>query len=365
MAPVILELKKRPCFDVKVCVTAQHREMLDMMLKAFGIEPDIDLNIMRSGQTLFDITSRALNGLGEAFAVEKPDMVLVHGDTATTFSAALAAFYSSVKLGHVEAGLRTFDKYQPYPEEMNRKLTAGLADINFAPTGLAKANLLAENIPEESIFVTGNTAIDAVSYTVSPGDYAFEEEALNGVDFSGKKVILMTAHRRENLGAPLENIFRAAKRLLDGDNDLFLIYPVHLNPLVSEPARRILGGHGRVLLTNPVGLKDMHNLISRSFLIMTDSGGLQEEAPALRKPVVVLRNVTERPEGIAAGTLKLAGTEEREVYETAAEIIGDKAEYNAMAGAKNPFGDGRASERIADALEYYFGINGKRPEDFS
>lgn len=363
MAPVVLKLREYGQIDSKFCITAQHRSMIDSMLQAFKIEPDYDLNIMQAGQTITDITVNALRGLEKVYAEERPDLVLVHGDTTTTFAAALAAFYAKIGVGHVEAGLRTYDKLQPYPEEINRRAVAALADINFSPTQKAKENLLKENIDPNSIYVTGNTAIDATKLTVTDGGYVFEEPAMNKVDFSKFRVIVMTAHRRENLGEPFEKIFSAVRRLIDDNDDLFLVYPVHLNPLVQEPARRILGGHPRVLLTDPVGIKDLYNLIARSYLVLTDSGGLQEEASAFRKPVVVLRNVTERPEGLTAGTLRIGGTDEQSVYGVTDEILRDKAVYNAMAAAVNPFGDGNAAERIAEAILYHYGLE-KRPEEF-
>ncbi|MBR1442390.1 MAG: UDP-N-acetylglucosamine 2-epimerase (non-hydrolyzing) [Firmicutes bacterium] len=363
MAPVINEMKKCEHIEQIVCVTAQHRQMLDQVLDIFELRPDFDLDIMTDRQTLTDITVRSLTGLVEVMEKQKPDLVLVHGDTTTTFAGALASFYTKSKIGHVEAGLRTYDKWQPYPEEMNRKLTGALADLNFAPTYLAKEHLLKENVDESSIFVTGNTVIDCLKLTIED-NYRFSREELNNIDFENKRVITMTAHRRENLGEPLENICKAVLRLVNENEDVYVVYAVHFNPAVREVAYRILGGHERILLTDPVDMKDMHNLMNRSFFVMTDSGGLQEEVPSMGKPVLVLRNVTERPEGIEAGTLKLGGNNEEEIYRAADEILNNKEVYTKMAQAKNPFGDGHASERIVEAILYHFGITDKRPEDF-
>jgi UDP-N-acetylglucosamine 2-epimerase (non-hydrolysing) len=363
MAPVIKALEKNENIESIVCVTAQHREMLDQTMKIFEILPNYDLNIMKKNQTLTDITIRAIKGIEEVLIKEQPDLVLAHGDTSTTFAASLSAFYQKVSVGHVEAGLRTFDKYQPFPEEMNRKLTCALADIHFSPTANAKQNLLDEGVKAETIYVTGNTAIDCVSETVA-ADYRFELEALNGIDYKNHRVIVMTAHRRENIGEPLEAICNAAKRIVAENEDVVLVYAVHFNPLVQETAHRILGGCDRVVLTEPVGMRDMHNLMARSFLILTDSGGLQEEAPALHKPVIVLRNVTERPEGIDAGTLKLAGTDETVIHETVSSLLNDKTLYDRMAAARNPFGDGNAAGRIVEAILYHFGYTHNRPVDF-
>lgn len=362
MAPLIKCLSQNPSFDTKICVTAQHRQMLDQVLEKFEIVPDYDLNIMKQKQSLAGIVTGTLTELTEIFAKEKPDLCLVHGDTSTTFVGALGAFYEGIKTGHVEAGLRSFDKYQPFPEEINRRLTTNLADLHFAPTVEAKKNLLRENLSEEYIFVTGNTAIDCIGLTVKD-DYIFEEEYLNSIDFS-KKLITMTAHRRENWGEPLNNIFKAMLRIADDHPDVEIVYPVHLNPTVSTPAKQILGDHPRIHLINPIGVSDVHNLMSRSYLIVTDSGGLQEEAPALNKPVIVLRNVTERPEGLATGALTLAGTDTEKVYNTVNELLNNHDVYDKMAAAKNPFGDGQASQRIADAILYYFGINENKPDDW-
>jgi len=363
MAPLVRELAKYENIRPIVCVTAQHRHMLDQALEVFGIKPDYDLDIMRSGQGLSDILSRAVKGLEEVMMKERPDLVLVHGDTSTTFAGAIAAFYQQIKVGHVEAGLRTYDKYQPFPEEMNRQLTTRIADLHFAPTALSKENLLKENIPEDAIFITGNTAIDCLSVTISD-DYKFQLPLLNTIDFKKKRVIVMTAHRRENLGRPLENILTAVRDVVDSHPDTELVYAVHLNPAVQEPARRILSGNPRIHLIDPIDMDDMHNLMSRSYLILTDSGGVQEEAPSLDKPVIVLRNVTERPEGLAAGTLKLAGNEYESVRQIATELLNDPAEYERLATARNPFGDGKAAERIVKSILYSFGLTSERPEDY-
>ena len=363
MAPVIKELEKHENIESVVCVTAQHREMLDQTLQIFKLIPNYDLNIMKEGQTLTDITTRAIKGIEKVLTEEQPDIVLAHGDTSTTFAASLAAFYALKKVGHVEAGLRTFDKYQPFPEEMNRKLTCALADLHFSPTGLAKQNLLNEGVRDDIIFVTGNTAIDAIQSTVRE-DYVFGLDALNNIDFKNNKIIVMTAHRRENIGEPLDQICRAAKRIVESNKDVLIVYAVHFNPLVRASANKILGDCERVLLTDPIEMQDMHNLMVRSYLILTDSGGLQEEAPALNKPVIVLRNVTERPEGITAGTLKLAGTDEDKIFEIATELLNDKALYEKMANAKNPFGDGNAAKRIVEAILFHFGYSENRPIDF-
>lgn len=363
MAPLIKELEKTPGIESIVCVTAQHREMLDQVLEIFDIQPQYDLNIMQSRQTLAGITTRALTGLEEAISNEKPDLVLVHGDTSTTFAGALAAYYNRVKVGHVEAGLRTYNKFEPFPEEMNRRLTGALTDLHFAPTPLAKEHLLRENIPEDGIFITGNTVIDALAHTIEP-DYVFSEETLNAIDFQNKRVLAVTAHRRENLGEPLANICRALLRLADDYPDLEIVYAVHKNPAVWEPVHELLGNHPRIRLTEPLNLKDMHNLMSRSYLVLTDSGGLQEEVPSMGKPVLVLRNVTERPEGLEAGTLKLAGTEEETVFRMAKELLEDKAAYAKMAETRNPFGDGQASRRIVQSILFSFGKRDSRPEEF-
>ncbi len=363
MAPLVKALDKEPKTESIVCVTAQHREMLDQVLEDFKIVPDYDLNIMKAGQTLEDITVRALTGIGEVIREVKPDIVLVHGDTSTTFAASLASYYNQTKVGHVEAGLRTYDKYQPFPEEMNRRLTGAIADLHFSPTKMAKENLLKENIDENGIFITGNTAIDALKTTIDDS-YVFTVDELNKIDFKNKRVITITAHRRENLGEPLKNICRAFRRIADDYEDVEMVYAVHKNPAVSNTVHEILGGHERIHLLDPLDLRDMHNLMNRSYLVMTDSGGLQEEVPSMGKPVLVLRNVTERPEGVEAGTLKLAGTDENTVYGMAKQLLDDKEEYRKMAVAKNPFGDGNASERIVGAILYSFGLSDERPADY-
>lgn len=352
MAPVVKAIENQPELESVVVVTAQHREMLDQVLEVFAIHPDYDLNIMQAGQTLTQITTRALNGLEEVMLKEKPDIVLVHGDTTTSFVAGLAAFYQQITVGHVEAGLRTFNKYEPFPEEMNRCLTGRLADLHFSPTENAKRNLLAENIKESAIYVTGNTVIDALQTTLDDS-YRFEYDLLNQLDFS-KKIITMTAHRRENLGEPLKDICHAIKTIVENNPDVEIVYAVHLNPKVQEIAKEILGQLKQVHLIPPLALQDMHNLMNRSYLVLTDSGGLQEEVPSMGKPVLVLRNVTERPEGVEAGTLKLVGTDyERIVRET--EILLHKPEeYAKMANAVNPYGDGMASQRIAEHIVEYF-----------
>lgn len=363
MAPLINAMKK--CDDIEqiVCVTAQHRQMLDQVLEIFDLHPDYDLDIMTQRQTLTDITVRALQGLEGVMKESKPDLVLVHGDTTTTFAGSLAAFYSEIKLGHVEAGLRTYDKYQPFPEEMNRRLTGAMADLHFAPTYLAKEHLLKENVPEENIFITGNTAVDCLATTIKP-DFNFDVDILNNIDYKNKRIITMTAHRRENLGEPLENICRAVLRLVEAYEDVEVVYAVHYNPAVRETAFGILGNHDRIHLIDPLDIKNMHNLMNLSYMVMTDSGGLQEEVPSMGKPVLVLRNVTERPEGVEAGTLKLAGVDEDNIFNMASELLDNKEVYNQMVASKNPFGDGHASERIVEAIRYYFGLRKDRPEDY-
>lgn len=363
MAPLVKELEKRQEVESIVCVTAQHRQMLDQVLELFKITPDYDLNIMKERQSLTTITTGVLEGLDELFKTVKPDIVLVHGDTTTTFAGSLAAFYNKIKIGHVEAGLRTFDKYFPFPEEINRKLTGALADIHFAPTNTSKNNLLREGINEKDIYITGNTVIDALEETVCE-DYLFENDELNKIDFKNKKVIMVTAHRRENWGEPLENICRAFKRIVENNQDVEIVYLVHLNPVVRETVYGILEGVDRVHLLPPLDTKETHNLMNRCYMIMTDSGGLQEEAPHLGKPVLVLRDVTERPEAVEAGTVKVIGTDEENVYNIANELLNDNDVYSKMANAVNPYGDGHASRRIVDAILYYFGINNQRPEEF-
>lgn len=360
MAPLVLELKKHPKdIETVVTVTAQHREMLDQVLDVFQIQPDFDLNIMKERQTLKDITIRALDGLDQILKEVKPDIVLVHGDTSTTFVASLAAFYNQISVGHVEAGLRTWNKFSPYPEEMNRQLTGVIADLHFAPTKKAEQNLLNENKNPETIYITGNTAIDALKTTVS-NDYQHPILEKLGSD----KMILLTAHRRENLGEPMRQMFRAIKRIVDEFHDVQVVYPVHLNPTVREIADEILGNDSRIHLIEPLEVLDFHNFLAKSHIILTDSGGIQEEAPSLGKPVLVLRDTTERPEGIEAGTLKLAGTDEETIYQLTKELLTNKAEYEKMAKASNPYGDGNASYRIVQSILYYFGKINEAPAPF-
>jgi len=361
MAPLVLKLKSNPKIETCVCVTAQHREMLDSVLEMFNITPDFDLNIMQSGQTLSDITTRVLIGLDEVIKKAQPDIVLVHGDTTTSFVGALAAFYNKTKIGHVEAGLRTFDKYFPYPEEVNRLLTGRLADLHFAPTAANKLNLLNENINADNIFITGNTVIDALKTTVDE-KYQLSDD-IGSADYGNKKVIILTAHRRENLGAPLQNICNAVKRIVTEFDDVEVVYPVHLNPAVKDTVFGILGNVDRVKLIDPVDVRDLHNAINKCYIVMTDSGGLQEEAPSLGKPVLVLRNETERPEAVNAGTVALAGVEEDNIYTLAKNLLTNKVEYDKMARAVNPYGDGNASARIVDGILYHFGL-GDKPVDF-
>ncbi len=349
MAPLIKELEKSERIDSIVCVTAQHREMLDQVLDVFGIIPDYDLDIMRQMQSITGITTRVLEGLDTVLKKVRPDLVLVHGDTTTTFAAALAAFYNRIMVGHVEAGLRTHNKYEPFPEEINRKLTTSIADLHFAPTEEARQNLLRENISEGKIYVTGNTVIDALKFTLSDS-YVFEEPVLRSTRFDEKRVITITAHRRENLGAPLREICEAVRCILDMFEDVEVVYPLHKNPLVRETVHSILGSHCRVHLVEPLSLRDMHNLLNRSYMVMTDSGGLQEEVPSMGKPVLVLRNVTERPEGVEAGVLKLAGNQKLGIVALASELLSCEEKYKKMARATNPYGDGMASSRIVKAI---------------
>jgi len=352
MAPVVLELQKRSSeFTPLVTVTAKHREMLDQVLDIFHIKPDFDLNIMRKKQTLTDITARTLDGLDEIMKETKPGMVLVHGDTTTTFAASLAAFYNQIPVGHVEAGLRTGNKYSPYPEEMNRQLTGVMADIHFSPTEGAKQNLLREAKDPESILVTGNTAIDALKTTVRSG---YSHEVLD--EIKGSRLVLVTAHRRENLGENMEHMFRAIRRIVETHEDVVVVYPVHLNPVVQDAAQAILGNHERIKLIEPLGVVDFHNFAAHAELILTDSGGVQEEAPSLGVPVLVLRDTTERPEGIDAGTLKLAGTDEKNIVALADELLSNPDEHEKMAKADNPYGDGEAAARIANGIVDYFKI---------
>lgn len=345
MAPLVKELQSREEIETIVCVTAQHREMLDQVLNAFSITPRYDLNIMQPGQTLSQITGRVLFGLESVIKEAAPDIVLVHGDTTTTFAGALAAYYSQVKIGHVEAGLRTGNKYSPYPEEMNRQMVGVMADLHFAPTEKSRDNLLREGKRPEDIIVTGNTAIDALKTTVRED---FEDELLTWA--KGSRLIVLTAHRRENLGEPMRRMFRAIRRVIGEFPDVKMVYPVHLNPLVRAAADEVFGENDRIRLVPPMEVVEFHNLLARSYLILTDSGGIQEEAPSLHKPVIVLRDTTERPEGVAAGTLRLAGTDEEALYRMTRELLTDKAAYDRMSSARNPYGDGNASRRIADAI---------------
>jgi len=360
MAPLVKEMKKHEdAIETIVTVTAQHREMLDQVLSVFDISPDYDLNIMKDRQSLKEITIRALEGLDSVLKAVRPDIVLVHGDTTTTFVASLASYYNQIAVGHVEAGLRTWNKYSPFPEELNRQLTGVIADLHFAPTNKAKENLLKENKSPRSIFVTGNTAIDALKTTVKEHYYHPVIEMI-GKD----KLILVTAHRRENLGEPMRQMFQAIKKLVDEFADIQVVYPVHLNPVVRNIATEILGNDPRIHLIEPLEVIDFHNFLSRSYLVLTDSGGIQEEAPSLGVPVLVLRDTTERPEGIEAGTLKLVGTSEATIYKMAKELLTDDNEYKKMAKATNPYGDGLASKRIVQAILYHFGKRKDAPEPF-
>ncbi|MCI9214790.1 MAG: UDP-N-acetylglucosamine 2-epimerase (non-hydrolyzing) [Oscillospiraceae bacterium] len=361
MAPLVRELASREDIESICCVTAQHREMLDSVLEVFSLKPDWDLDIMTPRQTLSTITSKCLTGMDEAIDALKPDMVLVHGDTSTTFAGALSAFYHKVPVGHVEAGLRTYDKYSPYPEEMNRKLVTQIADLYFCPTENNRENLRKEGVTE-GVFVTGNTVIDALKTTVRP-DYVFAAEELNRLPYDGQKILLVTCHRRENYGQPMEDIMSALAHIARNHEDVELVYPVHLSPVVQECAKKHLGDIPNVHLIPPLAADEMHNLMARCYLVLTDSGGLQEEAPALGKPVLVLRRETERPEAVTAGTVKLAGVAFDDIVRMADELIDDPAAYAAMAHAVNPYGDGSACRRIADAILWHFG-RGERPEDF-
>ncbi len=345
MAPLVKELEKRNEIESIVCVTAQHRQMLDQVLETFDINPKYDLNIMKSGQTLSDITTNVLLGMETIMKSEKPDIILVHGDTTTTFAGALAAFYNQIKIGHIEAGLRTWDKYSPFPEEMNRQMVDCMTDFYFAPTDLSKENLLKEGKNEDKIFVTGNTAIDAMKTTVNEN---YHHEVFDWVGNS--RMILLTAHRRENLGEPMYHIFRAVKRIIDEFPDVKVVFPIHLNPKVREIANEILGNCERIKMIEPLEVFDFHNFQNKAYIILSDSGGIQEEAPSLGKPVLVLRDTTERPEGIKAGTLKLAGTDENKIYELTKELLTNEEVYNSMSYASNPYGDGHASEKITDII---------------
>ena len=362
MAPLVQELQSRPNITSICCVTAQHRQMLDAVLDIFRLKPDYDLNIMEPSQTLSTITTKCLLGMEGVLEQARPDLVLVHGDTSTTFAGALAAFYHQIKVGHVEAGLRTWDKYSPFPEEMNRKLVGDIADLHFCPTQANVANLAREDITD-GVFITGNTVIDALKTTVVK-DYHFATELLNELDYEQKKIILVTCHRRENYGQPMANIMTALRRVADAFPEVELVYPVHLSPVVREAAGKYLSGHDRIHLIDPLDVEEMHNLMARSYLVMTDSGGLQEEAPALGRPVLVLRRETERPEAVEAGTVQIAGTEEETIFRLASRLLTDEGAYHAMAHAVNPYGDGFACRRIADAIEWHFGLRGDKPEEF-
>ena len=361
MCPLVKELQSRKGVETIVCVTGQHREMLRQVLDAFKVKADYDLDIMKPRQTITTITSGVLEGMETLLQEEKPDLILVHGDTTTAFAGALAGFYAGVTVGHVEAGLRTYDKYSPYPEEMNRCLIGRIADLHFSPTDANRNNLTREATAGE-IYVTGNTVIDALKMTVQK-DYTYRDDALNQLDFSKKRTVLVTAHRRENLGEPLRQICRAIRRMVEENEDIQVVYPVHLNPAVRETANEILGGHGRIHLIEPLDVFDMHNLMDRCYMVMTDSGGLQEEAPALGKPVLVLRTETERPEAVEYGTVKMAGVEEETVLAMANTLLRDPAAYAEMAHAVNPYGDGNAAARITDAILYHFG-QGEKPQEF-
>ena len=347
MCPLVKELKKRLSIETIVCVTGQHREMLDQVLNIFNVVPDYDLSIMQRGQTLFDITTRVLNGMKSIIEEVKPDIVLVHGDTTTTFVTALASFYLQIPVGHVEAGLRTYDIYSPYPEEFNREAVSIISKYNFAPTELARQNLINEGRNPSTIWVTGNTAIDALKTTIN-NDYMDEN-----LEWAyGSRLIMITAHRRENLGKPMYHMFKAIKRVIDEHNDVKAIYPIHMNPLVRQIADEVFAGDDRIRIIEPLDVLDFHNYMNRSYLILTDSGGIQEEAPSLGKPVLVMRNTTERPEGIKAGTLRLVGTSEEVIYKEFSKLLDQPEEYEKMAHASNPYGDGHACERIADILEF-------------
>ena len=362
MAPLVRELQARDGLESLCCVTAQHREMLDSVMNVFDLRADADLNIMTPRQTLSGITSRCLTGMDDVIEHFQPDLILVHGDTSTTFAGALSAFYHQVSVGHVEAGLRTYDKYSPFPEEMNRKLVTQIADLYFCPTKNNRENLLREGV-RDGIFVTGNTVIDALQTTVRP-DYRFSTQLLNELDYTNRKIILVTCHRRENYGEPMTNIFTALRDLTAQNEDVELVYPVHLSPVVREAARKYLSDTPRVHLIDPLSADEMHNLMARVYLVLTDSGGLQEEAPALGKPVLVLRRETERPEAVEAGTVAMAGVEYSNILRMGNELLRDKDIYAKMAHAVNPYGDGRACQRIADAIEWHFGRRALRPVDF-
>ena len=362
MAPVVRELLKHPEIETKVCLTAQHREMLDQVVDLFQLPVDYDLDIMKQGQSLYDITDRVLLGLKEVLKKEKPDLVLVHGDTTTTFSATLAAFYQQIDVGHVEAGLRTGNMYSPFPEEANRRLTSVLTALHFAPTETARQNLLKENQKDDHIFTVGNSVIDALLATVKK-DYVFEDKELQDIE-EHKRIILVTTHRRENLGEPMRNVYRALRRLVETVPDTEVVFPVHRNPLVRQAVKEVLDGVPGIHLVDPMEYEPFTNLMARSAIILTDSGGIQEEAPSLGKPVLVLRDTTERPEAVASGTVKLVGTDEDKVYNTAYKLLTDEEAYREMAESINPYGDGHTSERIVQAILYFYGISEKKPSIF-
>lgn len=364
MAPLLKALKKEANYDLTITVTAQHREMLDQVLNLFALEADYDLDIMQERQTLSGLTSRIITRLDKILKKESPDLLLVHGDTTSTFVGALSSFYQQIKIAHVEAGLRTHNKYSPFPEEMNRQLTGVLADLHFAPTKQAKENLLLENVSEEKIFVTGNTVIDALLSVVNK-DYRFEDKNLKNINFDNKKIILLTAHRRENLGEPMENIFRAVRDLTEEVKDLEVIFPVHLNPVIRELSKKMLSDNKNIHLIEPLDYLPFANLMARADLVLTDSGGIQEEAPSLAKPVLVLRDTTERPEAVEAGTVIKVGTEYENIYQQSLKLLRDEKEYQKRAAAVNPYGDGKAVKRIILALNFFFGFQKKRPDNFS
>ncbi|MBI5973818.1 non-hydrolyzing UDP-N-acetylglucosamine 2-epimerase [Staphylococcus caledonicus] len=359
MAPLVKALENDSVLEPMIVVTAQHREMLDSVLQTFDIKPHYDLDVMKEGQTLSEITSRAMNQLELIIKDEQPDMVLVHGDTTTTFSGALAAFYNQVSVGHVEAGLRTRDKYAPFPEEINRQMVSNIADLHFAPTARAAMNLINEQKRQDSIIVTGNTAIDTLNLTIKD-DYT--SEVLD--EHKDKRIVLLTVHRRENIGQPMVNVFRAIRKLVDDYEDIVVVYPIHLNPKVRELSKEFLGEHPRIKLIEPLDVVDFHNFASKAYLILTDSGGVQEEAPSLNKPVLVLRDVTERPEGVEAGTLKVIGTNLDNVYSETKKLLDEPTTYQTMAMTQNPYGDGEASIRICDSIKYYLGLSNKQPKEF-
>ena len=364
MAPVIIELNRHSEFQTIVAVTAQHRDMLDQVLRLFDIKPDFDLDIMAPEQTLFDITEKALRGLEKVLSTVKPDIILVHGDTTTTFVGALAAFYNQIPVGHVEAGLRTRNKYSPFPEEMNRRLTGSIADLNFAPTATSRDNLLREGVDRSKIFVTGNTVIDALHQTVRQ-DFSFDDQLLEQIDYSRKKIILVTTHRRENLGEPMRHVYEALKLLTEEFSDVEIIFPVHRNPKVREIVNAVLGGLPQVHLIDPLDYEPFANLMSRASIILTDSGGVQEEAPALGKPVLVLRDTTERPEAVEAGTVKLIGTDRQRVFDETRRLLIDRDEYARMSEAINPYGDGKAARRIVTALLRHYDLTSEPFDEFN